>query len=136
MKKLALVVIDGMRPAAMDRAIAAGTAPTLARLVRDGYASGECISSFPSLTPVATSTITTGRGPHEHHVPSMHWYHRGERRYVDYGISFPAARRSGVIGVLKDLVYRINQEHLSADTPTFFESLEAAGVRCACTTYM
>jgi hypothetical protein len=66
----------------------------------------------------------------------MNWYKRDEQRYIDYGISFPAARRSGVITVLKDLVYRINQDHLSADTPTFFESLERAGVRCACTTYM
>ena len=125
-----------MRPASLARAIEDGAAPTFARLIREGYSSEQCISSFPSLTPVATSMIVTGRGPDEHGVPSMHWYKRDERRYVDYGISFPAARRSGVISVLKDLVYRINEEHLSQSTPTFFESLENAGVRCACTTYM
>lgn len=135
-KKLCLVVVDGMRPASLQKAIADGSAPNFGRLIREGYESAECISSFPSLTPVATSTIVTGRGPAEHGVPSMNWYNRDERRYVDYGISFPAARRSGLIGVLKDLVYRINEEHLSADTPTFFETLEANGIRCACTTYM
>lgn len=135
-KKLVLVVIDGMKPEALARAIDAGAAPTLARLLRDGYGSGECISSFPSLTPVATATITTGAGPSRHGVPSMHWYKHDEDRYVDYGISFASARRAGVITVLKDLVYRINQEHLSRDTPTFFERLESAGVRSACTTYM
>ena len=135
-KKLVVAVIDGMQPAALARTIENGGAPTLARLVRDGYATGECISSFPSLTPVATSTITTGAGPDQHGVPSMHWYSRIEERYVDYGISFPSARRSGVISVLKDLVYRINQDHLSRKTPTFFESLEGDGVRAACTTYM
>ena len=88
--------------------------------MREGYASSECISVFPSLTPVATASIVTGRGPDEHGIPSMNWYKRDERRYVDYGISFPSARRSGVISVLKDLVYRINQDHLSAATPTFF----------------
>lgn len=135
-KKLVLVVVDGMRPLSLEQTIADGAAPNFARLIREGYSSGECISSFPSLTPVATSMIVTGKGPGEHGVPSMNWYNREERRYVDYGISFPSARRSGVITVLKDLVYRINEEHLSADTPTFFESLERAGVRCACTTYM
>lgn len=135
-KKLVLAVVDGMRPASLARAIDDGAAPTFARLMREGFSSESCISSFPSLTPVATSMIVTGRGPDEHGVPSMHWYKRDERRYVDYGISFPAARRSGVISVLKDLVYRINEEHLSHDTPTFFESLERAGVKCACTTYM
>ncbi len=135
-KKLVLVVVDGMRPSSLASAIDDGAAPTFARLIREGYASSECISSFPSLTPVATSMIVTGTGPDRHGVPSMHWYKRDERRYVDYGISFPAARRSGLISVLKDLVYRINEEHLSASTPTFFESLERAGIRCACTTYM
>lgn len=135
-KKLVLVVIDGMKPAALARTIDSGAAPTLARLMRDGYSSSECVSAFPSLTPVATATITTGAGPIRHGIPSMHWYHRAEERYVDYGISFPAARRSGLITVLKDLVFRMNQEHLSRQTPTFFERLEAEGVRAACTTYM
>jgi len=135
-KKLCLVVVDGMRPASLKAAIAGGAAPNFARLIREGYETGECISAFPSLTPVATSAIVTGRGPHEHGVPSMNWYHRDEQRYVDYGVSFSSARRAGVIGMLRDLVYRINQEHLSASTPTFFETLEANGVRCACTTYM
>lgn len=135
-KKLCLVVVDGMRPASLQQAVRDGSAPNFARLIREGYETGECISSFPSLTPVATSMIVTGRGPGDHGIPSMNWYKRDEKRYVDYGISFPSARRSGVISVLKDLVYRINEEHLSANTPTFFESLERAGVRCACTTYM
>ncbi len=136
MKKLALVVIDGMRPISLTQAVAAGGAPTLARLLRDGYATDRCVSSFPSLTPVATSTIVTGETPDRHLIPSMNWYSAAEARYVDYGSSFPAARRAGLITVLRDLVYRINEEHLNRDTPTFFESLEAAGVRSACTTYM
>lgn len=135
-KKLCLVVVDGMRPASLKTAIAAGAAPNFARLIREGYQSDECISAFPSLTPVATSMIVTGEGPGEHGVPSMNWYKRDEQRYVDYGVSFPSARRAGVIGMLRDLVYRINQDHLSSTTPTFFETLEAAGVPCACTTYM
>jgi hypothetical protein len=125
-----------MRPAELHKAVDAGTAPTFARLMREGYETGECISAFPSLTPVATSMIVTGHGPADHHVPSMQWYKRDEHRYVDYGVSFPSARRSGVIRVLKDLVYRLNEDHLNPQLPTFFESLETAGVRCACTTYM
>jgi hypothetical protein len=135
-KKLALIVIDGMRPVSLTHAIQTGAAPTLARLERDGYAIDRCVSSFPSLTPVATSTIVTGQTPDRHHVPSMNWWWNAEGRYVDYGTSFPAARRNGVVSVLRDLVFRINEEHLNRDTPTFFESLEAAGVRSACTTYM
>ncbi|MBJ7347999.1 MAG: alkaline phosphatase family protein [Thermoleophilaceae bacterium] len=136
MKKLVLIVIDGMRPLSMAQAIAAGGAPVMARLLRDGFGVDNCVSSFPSLTPVATSTIVTGQTVDAHHVPSMNWYSRPEQRYIDYGTSLPAARRAGVISVLRDLVYRLNEEHLSRETPTFFETLEAADVSCACTTYM
>jgi len=57
----------------------------------------------------------------------MNWYKRDEKRYVDYGISFPASRKSGVITVLKDLVYRINQDTLGRH-PDFFESENAGSV--------
>lgn len=136
MKKLVLVVIDAMRPEMLQRAIDLGDAPTLGRLARDGFVVHDCTSSFPSLTPVASSTITTGRGPDLHHVPSMNWFHRRENRYVEYGTSFHASRRAGLINVLEDLVYNLNEQHLNREVPTFFETLDEAGLRTACTTFM
>ena len=56
----------------------------------------DCVSTFPSVTPVASAAIATGAGPGEHHIPSMNWYHRGEERYVEYGSSFQATRAFGV----------------------------------------
>ena len=42
-KKLIMAVIDGLGPALLDRAIAAGRAPTLARLQELGERSDACV---------------------------------------------------------------------------------------------
>jgi predicted AlkP superfamily pyrophosphatase or phosphodiesterase len=135
-KKLVLVVIDAMKPEMLERAIVSGRAPALERIAREGAFVGECVAAFPSVTPVCAATITTGVGPDTHLIPSMNWYHREEERYVEYGSSFSASRQFGVLRSLTDTVYRMNAEHLNADTETVFESLDDIGVRTAGTTYL
>ena len=93
-KKLVLVVIDALKPSMLERAIANGRAPALARIRRDGCYVDECVAAFPSVTPVCAATITTGVGPDGHWIPSMNWYHREEGRYVEYGSSFSPAASS------------------------------------------
>jgi predicted AlkP superfamily pyrophosphatase or phosphodiesterase len=135
-KKLVLVVIDALKPAMLDRAIATGRAPALARIRQEGVYVDDCVAAFPSVTPVCAATITTGVGPDRHLIPSMNWYHREEARYVEYGSSFSASRQFGVLRSLTDTVYRMNAEHLSHDVDTVFEALDDAGVRTAGTTYL
>lgn len=135
-KKLVLAVVDAMKPAMLERAIASGRAPAMARIRDEGVYVGECAAAFPSVTPVCAATITTGVGPDRHGIPSMNWYHRDEGRYVEYGSSFSASRQFGVLRSLTDTVYRMNAEHLSRDVETVFESLDDAGVRTAGTTYL
>ena len=135
-KKLILVVIDALKPAMLERAIATGRAPALALLRDEGVYVDDCVASFPSVTPVCAATITTGAGPDGHWIPSMNWYHREEGRYVEYGSSFSASRQFGVLRSLTDTVYRLNAEHLSPDVETIFETLDDADVRTAGTTYL
>jgi Type I phosphodiesterase / nucleotide pyrophosphatase len=135
-KKLVLVVIDALKPAMLDRAIASGRAPALARIRAEGVYVDDCVAAFPSVTPVCAATITTGLGPDEHLIPSMNWYHREEARYVEYGSSFSASRQFGVLRSLTDTVYRMNAEHLSSEVETVYETLDDADVRTAGTTYL
>ncbi len=136
MKKLVLVVIDALKPAMLERAIASGRAPALQRIREQGVYIDDCVAAFPSVTPVCAATITTGVGPEHHLIPSMNWYHREEARYVEYGSSFSASRQFGVLRSLTDTVYRMNAEHLSPDVETVFESLDDIDVRTAGTTYL
>ena len=134
--KLVLCVIDAMAPAALERAIAVGVAPTLERLVQGGHYIPDCVAAFPSVTPVCAASIVTGVRQDEHLIPGMNWFHREEHRYVEYGSSFRAAQRFGIARQLTDTVYNMNRAHLAADTLTVFESLDDADVRTAGTTYL
>src|ERR687896_2501557 len=96
-KKLVLAVIDSLKPEMLERAIADGRAPALATLVERGLYVRDCVSTFPSVTPVASASIATGVGPDRHHIPSINWYHQGEQRYVEYGSSFQATRAFGIV---------------------------------------
>ena len=125
-----------MKPAMLEQAVAAGRAPTLELLMQRGHHTGECVAAFPSVTPVCSASIATGAGPDRHQIPSMNWYHRDEERYVEYGTSFKASQAFGFKRSLTDTIYNMNAEHLSADTPTVFESLDDAGFRTAGTTYL
>lgn len=134
--KLVLAVIDGLKPSALEKAVAAGRAPVLKALMARGTYVDDCCAAFPSVTPCCAATIATGRRQDEHRIASMNWYHREEKRYVEYGSSFGAARRIGIAKQLGDLIYRMNHEHLPADVPTVFERLDDAHVRTAGTTYL
>jgi Type I phosphodiesterase / nucleotide pyrophosphatase len=135
-KKLVLAVIDSLKPDMLDLAIEEGRAPTLSALRDRGTYIRDCLSTFPSVTPVASAAIATGYGPGEHHIPSMNWYHRGEERYVEYGSSFQATRAFGVVRSLYDTVYNMNMAHLTRAHKTVFEHLDDAGLRTACTTWL
>jgi hypothetical protein len=126
-KKLVLAVIDGLTASALERGIERGHLPTLARLVELGsYTRG--VSTFPSVTPVCLSTIATGAPPDVHGIPHLAWYHRSERRLVEYGSSLAAVRAAGLRGTLRDSVVAMSAEHLAAGAPTVFERLEDAGL--------
>jgi hypothetical protein len=134
--KLVLCVIDAMAPAMLERAIAAGAAPVLERIARDGRYVPDCVAAFPSVTPVCAASIVTGTSRDAHMIPGMNWFHREEHRYVEYGSSFRAAQRFGIARQLTDTVYNMNRAHLSSDTLTVFETLDDAEVRTAGTTYL
>jgi hypothetical protein len=135
-KKLVLAVIDAMKPAMLERAVAGGKAPALELLIERGEHVDDCVAAFPSVTPVCAASIATGTGPERHDIPSMNWYHRGEGRYVEYGTSFRASQTFGFKRSLTDTIYNMNLEHLSSDVETWFETLDDADVRTAGTTYL
>jgi hypothetical protein len=135
-KKLVLTYVDSLRTDMLLRAVAEGRAPTLGALIERGVLIEDCVSSFPSVTPVACAEIATGAGAERHWISGMNWYHRLERRYVEYGSSLDATRAFGVFRALYDLVYNLNLAHLNPDAPTLFERLDDGGLQTACTPFL
>ena len=135
-KKLVLTYVDSLRTDMLERAVAEERAPTFGALLERGVLVPDCVSSFPSVTPVACAEMVTGVGADRHWISGMNWYHRLERRYVEYGSSLEATRAFGVFRALYDLVYNMNLAHLSPEVETVFESLDDAGARTACTPFL
>ncbi len=126
-KKLILALIDGLTPSMLEAAVEGGHAPTFQLLAENGRYS-RAASVFPSLTPVCVSSIVTGAYPDVHRIPHLVWYHRAERRLVEYGSSFGAIRRAGMSQSIRDAIFNMNGEHLSREALTVFESVEDAGL--------
>ncbi len=135
-KGLVLAYVDSMRTDMLELAVSEGRAPTFAKLLRRGVLVPDCVSSFPSVTPVASAEMVTGVGPDRHWIVGMNWYHRLERRYVEYGSSFEASRTFGLFRTLYDLVYNMNLGHLSPAVDTVFERLDDADLRTASTPFL
>ena len=135
-KKLILTYVDSLRTDMLRRAIDEGRAPSFGALVERGVLIDDCVSSFPSVTPVACSEMVTGVGADQHWISGMNWYHRLERRYVEYGSSLEASRAFGIFRALYDLVYNMNLSHLNPEVETLFERLDDAGLRTACTPFL
>jgi hypothetical protein len=130
-KKLILAVVDGLGPEPLDRAVAAGRAPTIAALQEAGARTDACVSTFPSLTPVCLTALVTGEHPAGSGIPAMTWYHRGEGRFVEYGSSLSATLAEGTRQMVDDILVNLNLLHMSPRATTVFEALEDAGLETA-----
>ncbi len=123
MKRLILIVIDGLTPSMFE----AADTPAIRFLAEHGsYA--RATSVFPSLTPVCLSSIATGAHPDVHEIPHLVWWHRDEQRLVEYGSSFGAIRAAGISRSIRDTVFEMNRSHLGKSAETVFEALEDAGL--------
>ena len=118
-----MVVIDGLTPSMFE----AADTPAIRFLAEHGEYRRSA-SVFPSLTPVCLASIATGAYPDVHEIPHLVWWYRKEKRIVEYGSSFGAARAAGITRTLRDTVIDLNAKHLSRNAETIYEALETAGL--------
>ena len=127
MKRVILFVIDSLHPLVLGRILAEGNAPALHFLAKHGTYFDRVVSSFPTMTPVATSSMITGTWPDQHGVPGFIWYNEENQKIVDYGATRQGVLKIGTEKVLRNLLIKLNEEHLNPKTPTLYERLEASG---------
>jgi hypothetical protein len=126
LKPVVLIVIDGLTPSMFE----AAETPALRFLAEHGEYR-RAASVFPSLTPVCLTSIATGAYPDVHRIPHLVWWHREERRVVEYGSSFGALRAAGLARGLRDTIVDLNARHLARDAETVYEALESTGLTTA-----
>jgi hypothetical protein len=129
-KKLVAIVVDGLTPEALERAVERRRVSALAFLLERGEYT-RAVSVFPSLTPVCMSSLTTGAYPDVHRIPHLVWYDRDERRFVEYGSSFGAIVAAGTRRSIMDTIFGLNEQHLGPEAVTLYEALDDAGLVAA-----
>src|SRR5439155_3656669 len=112
MRKVVLIVVDGLTPGLFEHAVETRRAPTLTYLAEHG-SYRRAVSTFPSLTPVCLSSIATGAHPDVHEIPHLVWWNRERRRLVEYGSSFRAIRAAGLSRSILNTIWDLNARHLS-----------------------
>ncbi|MDW7672921.1 MAG: alkaline phosphatase family protein [Bacillota bacterium] len=123
-KRFINIVIDSLNPVVLVDCINKNKTPALKFLADNGRFSLKCISCFPTMTPVAAASIATGSSVDQHGVAGFIWYNQREQRKINYGATKRAVAQIGVLQVVNDLLFSMNNSHLNVDTPTIFELLE------------
>gem|GEM_PF-1606988 len=128
-----LIIIDSWHPRLLMRELE--RLPALSHLLRAGFLDPACISTFPTVTPTALSTLVTGTPPQRHGVQGIMWYSRDEDRFVHYWPSPQSLWQGTLPRVLRDVLVDLNGAHLRESTPTLFELLEAEGLAVGCVNF-
>ncbi|GAA0453803.1 alkaline phosphatase family protein [Alkalibacillus silvisoli] len=127
-KKVIMVMVDSMMDHTLNHVIDEGEAPALQFLMENGQYYPDLIAPVPSMSVTIESTLLTGEMPDQHGVPGLSWYHEEDDRIVNYGTTWQFWLKNGFSEAAYDVLYRLNNEHLSDDVTTVFEELEEEGL--------
>ncbi|WP_368504586.1 alkaline phosphatase family protein [Alkalihalophilus sp. As8PL] len=127
-KKIIVVMVDSMKPELVRKGIKEGRTPAIAFLSDHGKVFNDLISPFPSMSVVIESSLITGVGPEDHHIPGLMWYNQTENRLVDYGTTTYRTFKLGTEQILEDALSNLNNLHLNPEISTIYDDASTLGV--------
>ncbi|WP_167568761.1 alkaline phosphatase family protein [Brevibacillus migulae] len=130
-RKVIILLVDSLIAESLEQLVRRHEVPALAFLLQKGAYRRDMISSFPTMSVTIDSTLLTGTYADQHRIPGLLWFHPDEQRTVDYGDGLRVVWKPGPFQWLSDSFYRLNQQHLSKQTPTLHEELAARGYTSA-----
>src|SRR5690625_6320429 len=130
-KPVILLNIDSLMPHALEVATQSDRAPALKFFVENGYYIDHLVSSFPTMSVTIDSTLLTGTYTDQHQIPGLNWFDINNNRIHNYGTGFRETFRIGVRTTAHNMLYCLNNEHLSDHVTTIYESLAHHGLASA-----
>jgi len=130
-RKVILLLADSLLAESIEQLVRRNEAPALAFLLQKGVYRRDMISSFPTMSVTIDSTLLTGTYADRHRIPGLLWFDSDEQRMIDYGDGLRVVWKPGPFQWISDSFYRLNQQHLSKQTPTLHEELAANGFTSA-----
>lgn len=127
-KKVIVVVVDSLLPGPLEMAMSNGKAPNMQQLAAKGKFIKDGVTVFPTMSSAIDTSLVTGVFPDEHKVPGLVWYDAQQNRVINYGSSFGTVWRLGFRNVVEDILYHLNEKHISKFVSTIFEDLASEGL--------
>ncbi|GGB63251.1 hypothetical protein F3157_21225 [Virgibacillus dakarensis] len=130
-KPVILLNIDSLMSEPLEVATQTGHAPALQFLMEKGSYIPNMVSSFPTMSVTIDSSLLTGTYADKHHVPGLNWFDDSRKEIINYGTGFRETLRLGMRRSVHNMLYRLNNEHLSSDVTTIYEDLANMGIPSA-----
>lgn len=127
MKKVILLLVDSLMPNILEDCARQRTVPALQFLKDRGRYWSDCVTVFPTMTASVDSSLVTGVYPHIHRIPGLVWYDPEERKIVNYINGWKCVYKLGVSDCAENVLYNLNEKHLSKKVTTIFEELARNG---------
>jgi predicted AlkP superfamily pyrophosphatase or phosphodiesterase len=126
-KKVILLLVDSLMPSVLENCFQKKTIPALQFLKDRGQYNRDCVTVFPTMTASVDSSLVTGVYPNDHRIPGLVWFDPEEKKIVNYINGWKCVRKLGVGNCARDLLYHLNEKHLSKKVRTIFEELGDRG---------
>ncbi|UFJ43120.1 alkaline phosphatase family protein [Brevibacillus humidisoli] len=127
MKKVLLFLIDSMMTDVLLNCIQKGKTPALQFFHRNGQLIPDCVTVFPTMTASIDCSLITGEYPDRHKVPGLVWYDPSEQKIVNYINGAEPVLTIGLAQCARNVVFDMNDRHLSSEVQTVHEELEEKG---------
>jgi hypothetical protein len=128
LKKVILFLIDSMMPDILERCVAEKKAPALRFLLDHGEYIPDCVTAFPTMTASVDCSLITGVYPDQHKVPGLVWYDPEEKQIINYVNGTRPVFQIGIGHCAHNVLFDLNERHLSKDVKTIHEVLEEKGL--------
>ncbi|RBW68324.1 alkaline phosphatase family protein [Bacillus taeanensis] len=122
-----MLIIDSLMNPPLQEAVKQGKAPALSFFMEHGNHYPHVVSSFPTMSVNIDSTLLTGTYADVHKLPGLVWFNDKEKRLISYGGHIRELLKLGLVKSLKDILYHLNNTHLSKEVKTIYEELADRG---------
>lgn len=130
-KPVIMLVIDTLMDPPLQEAIKNNRAPALKYLIENGKYFPNVVSPFPTMSVNVDTTILTGTYCNDHQLPGLVWFNIKENRLINYGSHIRELWKLGLSRSLEDILFNMNNDHISKGVKTIHEELEVKGKESA-----
>lgn len=126
-KRVIMLLIDSLMYPPLEKAVKEGSAPAFQFFMENGKVFPNIVSPFPTMSVTVDSSLLTGVYANIHKIPGLVWFHYEEKRLINYGSHIRELIKLGLIRSLKDIIYHMNNHHLSKEIKTIHEEMSMKG---------